>query len=80
MATMTIRKLPEETKRGIQARAKAAGHSAEEEIRRILNDAILPPERVKIGSALASIGQRLGGIELAIERDKTPAQGVTFGS
>ncbi len=78
MANMTIRKLPEETKRGIQARAKAAGHSAEEEARRILNDAVLPSQRLKIGSALAAVGKRFGGVDLGIERDRTPARGAAF--
>jgi plasmid stability protein len=78
MPSMTIRNLREETKRGIQSRAKRAGHSAEEEARRILDAAVLPPERIKIGSALAAVGRRFGGIDLDIERDQTPAKGVSF--
>lgn len=66
MPSMTIRNLRVETKRGIQSRAKRAGHSAEEEARRILDAAVLPPDRVKIGSALAAVGQRFGGIQLDI--------------
>lgn len=62
----------------VPALAKRAGHSAEEEARRILNAAVLPTERVKTGSTLEEVGRRFGGIELDIERDPTPAKGVSF--
>lgn len=78
MPSMAIRNLREETKRGTQSRAKQHGHSAEEEVRRILDAAVLPPERVKVGSALASVGRRFGGIDLTTERDPAPARGVRF--
>lgn len=52
--------------------------SAEEEARRILDAAVLPSERVRIGSGLAAVGSRFGGIELDIARDPAPAEGVSF--
>jgi hypothetical protein len=33
---------------------------------------------VKLGSALAAIGQEFGGVDLDIARDKTPARTVNF--
>lgn len=78
MSSMTIRNLRDETKRGIQARARQQGHSAEEEVRRILDAAVLPPERIKIGTALASVGREFGGIDLAIVRDPAPARSARF--
>ena len=73
MAAMTIRNLPEETHRAIKLRAKLKGRSAEAEVRAILDEAVNPPERIKIGTELAKFGKLLGGFELDIKRDQTPA-------
>lgn len=78
MAAVIIRNLPEETHRAMKERAARNGRSTEAEIREIIEKAVRPPERVKLGSELAAIGQQLGGIELSIERDKTPAGTVKF--
>ena len=79
MPAVTIRNLPEETHRALKARAAQHGRSTEAEIREILESAVRPAERVKLGSALAAIGREFGGVDLDIERDKTPARTVTFG-
>jgi hypothetical protein len=39
----------------------------------ILDDAVRPKERVKLGSALAAFGRSVGGLDLDISRDPTPA-------
>jgi plasmid stability protein len=78
MPAVTIRNLPDETHRAIKARAVRHGRSTEAEIRAILENAVHPPERVKLGSALAAIGQEFGGVDLDIARDKTPARMVNF--
>jgi len=50
--------------------------STEAEVRHILDQVVLPPEqRVGLGTLLAAIGQKYGGVELNIEReyeDRTP--------
>jgi plasmid stability protein len=78
MAVVTVRNLPAETHRALRVRAAQHGRSTEAEIREILEEAVRPAERVKIGSELAAFGQRLGGVELDIARDQTPAEPATF--
>lgn len=53
-------------------------HSTEAKIRAILEEAVRPPARVKIGSELAAFGQRFGGIELDADRDPAPPEPAGF--
>ncbi len=53
MAALTIRNLSDETHRALKHRAKLSGKSTESEIRAILDGAVLPAERIKVGSELA---------------------------
>jgi antitoxin FitA len=78
MAAVTVRNLPEETHRALKLRAVLHGLSTEAEIRQILEDAVRPQERVKVGSALAAFGERFGGIDLDAGEDATPARAATF--
>jgi plasmid stability protein len=78
MPAVTIRNLPEATHRALKVRAAQNGRSTEAEIRDIIENAVRPKERVKLGSELAAIGREFGGVELDIERDKTPAGTVSF--
>jgi plasmid stability protein len=79
MAAVTIRNLRPETHRAIKARAKAKGTSAEAEMRAALDEAFMPAERLKLGSAIrALVKQNGGGYELQVERDQTPAGSVSF--
>ncbi|WP_438751479.1 FitA-like ribbon-helix-helix domain-containing protein [Pararhizobium sp. O133] len=78
MPAVTIRNLPEATHRALKAQAVRHGRSTEAEIRAIIEDAVQPAERFKLGSELAAIGLDVGGAELDIERDKTPATTVDF--
>lgn len=73
MPAMTIRNLPEETHRAIKLRAKLKGRSAEAEVRAILQEAVDPSERIKMGTELAALGSAIGLVELDIVRKKTPA-------
>jgi len=77
MPAVTIRKLADETHRAIKLRAAQHGRSTEAEIRIILEEAVRP--QVGLGTALASIGKSLGGIELDLGRDKTPVAAAEFG-
>ncbi|PWF43967.1 FitA-like ribbon-helix-helix domain-containing protein [Massilia glaciei] len=76
MASVTIRNLPDETHRALRARAAKHGLSTGAEIRAILENAVRPESRVKLGSLLAETGREVGGVDLEIERDKTPTEPV----
>jgi plasmid stability protein len=69
---VTIRNIPAETHRALRVRAAQHGRSTEAEIRLILEAAVKPEGRVKLGSLLAQIGREAGGVDLDIERDRTP--------
>jgi plasmid stability protein len=78
MASVTVRNLPDETHRALRVRAALHGLSTEAEIRAILENAVRPEGRIKLGSLLADIGREAGGVDLEIERDKTPAEPMSF--
>ena len=54
MAMLTVRNLPDEVHRALRVRAARRGHSMEAEVREILESAISPEGRVKLGSLLAT--------------------------
>jgi plasmid stability protein len=60
MPAVTIRNLPAETHRALQARAAEHGRSTGAEIRDILEQAVKPAGRIKLGSHLAAIGRDAG--------------------
>lgn len=74
MAThsITVRNLPAETVQGLKAYAKTQGKSLEAFLRTLLDQAVRPPERIKLGSLLLAHGKAVGDIELGELRDKTP--------
>ncbi len=78
MASVTVRNLPDETHRALRVRAAMHGLSTEAEIRAILENAVRPEGRIKLGSLLAEIGSEVGGVDLEIERDRTPAGPVSL--
>ncbi len=78
MAVVTVRNLPEETHRALRLRAAQHGRSTEAEIRVILEEAVRPGGRMKIGSALAAFGQRYGGFDLNVTRDERPPRAASF--
>ena len=78
MASVTVRNLPDETHRALRVRAATHGHSTEAEIRAILENAVRPEGRIKLGTLLSEIGREVGGIDLEIERDRTPAEPMSF--
>ena len=79
MAALTVRNLPEETRRALKVRAARNGRSTEAEVRDILEQAVRPPERLKIGSELAAFGRRFGGVDIEASRDPGPTEPATFG-
>lgn len=83
MASITVRNVPDEVHRAIRVRAARHGRSAEAEIRDILESAVKPKGRIKLGSLLAEIGReaKLTDDEFATfdqVRDKTPPRLVNF--
>jgi plasmid stability protein len=74
MASVTVRNLPDETHRALRVRAATHGRSTEAEIRAILESAVRPEGRVKLGTLLAEIGREVGGVDLEIERDRAAAE------
>lgn len=78
MVAVTVRNLPEETHRALKLLATQHGRSTEAEIREILEEAVRPKTRVKIGSELAAFGQRFGGVDCNVTRDQKPTELAVF--
>ena len=69
MSAITVRNLSDETHRALKARAAAHQRSTEAEVRAILDAAVAPPDRPRLGTLLAAIGQEAGA-DLDIRRDQ----------
>ena len=69
MPSITVRNLPDETHRALRVRAAQHGLSTEAEVREILEKAVKPTKRLKIGSELANFGDKFG-LNVAIARNK----------
>lgn len=83
MAMLTVRNLPDEVHRALRIRAASHGRSTEAEVREILEAAVKPEGRLKLGSLLAEIGRRAGlpDEEFAVfeqVRDKEQTPSVDF--
>lgn len=83
MAMLTVRNVTDEVHRALRVRAAQRGHSMEAEVREILESAVNPQGRVKLGSLLADMGRRakLSDEEFAVfeqVRSKAPARPVSF--
>lgn len=79
MPTVTIRNLPEETHRALRVRAARHGRSAEAEIRHILEEAVRPSQRLKIGSEIHRIAGEIGDMDdLHISLARSQIRGVDF--
>ena len=83
MAAITIRKLSEETHRALKLRAARNNRSTEAEVRAILEAAVLPQSRLKIGTAIFEISRACGVTTKDVEameeaRDRAPAEPMRF--
>lgn len=83
MAMLTVRNLPEEVHHALKARAAQHGRSTEAEVRAILENAVKPASRLRMGEALAALGQQLGLTNQDFDvidrvRDTSPAQPHSF--
>ena len=83
MAAVTIRSLSEEAHRALKVRAAQHGRSTEAEMRAILEAAVRPAGRLKLGTALAEASRGTGLTNADVEaldqtRDRTPAEPLRF--
>lgn len=83
MPAVTIRNISEEIHRALKLRAAQHGRSTEAEMRNILESAVRPAERLRLGSALSALSRKAGLTNAdfeALERasDKTPATPMSF--
>lgn len=83
MTTMTVRNLPDDVHRALRVRAAAHGRSTEAEVRDILEAAVKPAQRLRMGDALTRLGRDLGLTNADVEaieqgRDLTPAAPIGF--
>ncbi|CAH0248106.1 FitA-like ribbon-helix-helix domain-containing protein [Roseomonas sp. CECT 9278] len=84
MSAVTIRNLSEETHRALKLRAARHGRSTEAEMRAILDEAVRPKDRVRLGSAMAERSRRIGLTNEDVEaleeaRARQPAEPMRFG-
>lgn len=82
-AILTVRNVPDEVHRALRVRAAMHGRSTKAEVRDILESAVRPEQRVRMGDALAGVGRRLGltNDDFAVfdeVRDKSPAEPMRF--
>jgi plasmid stability protein len=75
MPAVTIRNLPAETHRALKVRAAQHNRSAEAEMRAILEDAVRPAGRLRLGAALADIGRKAGLAQGDVEALEQPLGG-----
>jgi plasmid stability protein len=83
MAAVTIRNLSEEAHRALKVRAAQHNRSTEAEIRAILESAVRPEGRLRLGTALSEIGKKYGVTKADVDalgkvRDGRPAKPMRF--
>ncbi|MBX9700022.1 MAG: plasmid stabilization protein [Acetobacteraceae bacterium] len=84
MAAVTIRNLSDEAHRALRIRAARHGRSTEAEMRAILEAAVRPAGRLRLGTALAELGRSNGLTNADVEaieqaRDARPAEPMRLG-
>jgi plasmid stability protein len=87
MAAVTIRNLSEEAHRALKVRAAQHNRSTEAEMRAILEAAVRPEGRLRLGTALSDASREMGltnadieALEQSLEqvRDRRPAEPMKF--
>ncbi len=83
MPAVTIRNLSEETRRALKLRAAQHNRSAEAEMRAILEAAVRPANRLRLGAALANMSREIGLTNADVEAleqacDNKPAEPLRF--
>ena len=76
MPAVTIRNLSAETHRALKVRAAHHGRSTEAEMRDILEAAVRPANRLRLGTALAEMSRKIGltnaDVEALEQAGRTP--------
>ncbi len=83
MAAVTIRHLSEEAHRALKVRAAQHNRSTEAEMRAILEAAVRPEGRVRLGTALSEMSRQMGLTNADVEalekvREVRPAEPMRF--
>jgi len=83
MPAVTIRNLSEATHRALKVRAAQHGRSTEAEMREILETAVRPKTRLRLGTVLAEASRRIGLTNEDVEAleqtfDRKPAEPMNF--
>ncbi len=83
MPAVTIRNLSEEAHRALKVRAAQHNRSAEAEMRAILEAAVRPVGRLRLGTVLADMSRKIGLSNADVEaldqaRDNKPAEPLRF--
>jgi plasmid stability protein len=83
MAAVTIRNLSEEAHRALKVRAARHNRSAEAEMRAILEAAVRPEGRLRLGTALSEMSRKIGLTNADVEalehgRDARAAEPMRF--
>ena len=83
MPAVTIRNLSDATHRALKVRAARHGRSAEAEMRDILETAVRPDTRLRLGTVLVVRSRHIGLTNEDVDaldqaRDKTPAKPMSF--
>ncbi|HRK95507.1 MAG TPA: plasmid stabilization protein [Rhodospirillales bacterium] len=84
MPAVTIRNLSEEVHRALKVRAAQNSRSTEAEVRAILEAAVRPEGRLRLGTALSEVSRNMGLTNADIEaleqvRDTRPAEPLDLG-
>lgn len=82
---VTVRNLSDEAHRALTIRAAQNNRSAEAEMRAILEAALRPEDRLRLGTALSEVSREMGLTNADIEaiervRDNRPAEPIDFES
>jgi antitoxin FitA len=83
MPAVTVRNLSEEAHRALKVRAAQHNRSAEAEMRAILEAAVRPANRLRLGTALAEMSRKIGLSNADVEaldraRNNKPAEPLRF--
>ncbi|HBK05950.1 MAG TPA: plasmid stability protein [Acetobacteraceae bacterium] len=78
MGSFNVRQLSDKTHKALRIRAARNNRSMEAEVRAILDEAVNPRREIGLGSMLTAIGRDFGGVDLAVTRDKAPAEPAIF--
>jgi plasmid stability protein len=83
MAAVTIRNLSDEALRALKVRAARHNRSTEAEMRAILEAAVRPEERLRLGTAMSEMSRKLGLTNADVEalervRETRPAEPMPF--